>query len=682
MSATGEPRCPPGRDPAQVPVHLVAPGGRLDAFAADLRRAARVAIDTETVYDHATTSAAAPGRLRVVSAAVRRPDGTEAAWVVDARDLHDDRRATAGLAAALDGVAADGWNAGFDAFVLERDVFRPAGLGPGRGVRWWDAQLADALLHAGVRSWYHGLAWASEHLLGIVAEGKGTVQLSYDAASQLSAAQVAYAAADAVETLWVGDVLRRLLDEEGLTPVADLEMAARPWLGELERRGAPCDRDGLERLRRGLAGAREAVRSTLAEVTGGGQGSLFSEHVEPTWDPASAAEARAALNRFARPDVEACFARREGAPRLLTAEDRLDDVVLAEVGGPLAHALRQHAALSAQLAQAERILGQLGADDRLRSRYLQVIGSPDGVPVGRSPDPAGLPPPLRALVRPSTSQRAFVAVQLTAPAVAPSPASTVAAAEISWPRTLRLHDELGPLQAWRRAFRDEHRRWPSRGEVLAARPGTPRWVLDHEAAVALGEDGRPLRWAARSPLGRRRWFVLRTSDLLRRAVEALTASDDVELGRRWRAFVGHVPLPSFEATRPSTPNIRAADRRALVADLWAWSSTRTARLLDAAAAAALDELAVALAASPAQMALADAVLAAAAELSAAAEGEGSGVGADPVALVGATLVFECAAPEAAAAAGRLAALAERAGRRAGVPGLEGRIEVVDALPGE
>ena len=39
----------------------------------------------------------------------------------------------------------------------------------------WDAQLADALIHQGRSgfSWYHGLAWATSHYLGIDAEGKG-----------------------------------------------------------------------------------------------------------------------------------------------------------------------------------------------------------------------------------------------------------------------------------------------------------------------------------------------------------------------------------------------------------------------------------------------------------------------------------------------------------------------------
>ena len=190
------------RDPRAVPVTLIGRTEQLPGFARAVREAVGLAIDTETVYRDPTAppsvppsgpspggavpaarreaigEAGEPGRMRVLSAATRSADGDERAWVVDARDVDP-----GALAAALDGVTADAWNATFDARVTDRDVFGPAGYGRHRGIRWWDAQLADALLYAGLTGfgWYHGLAWATERYLGVIAEGKGSVQLSYEA---------------------------------------------------------------------------------------------------------------------------------------------------------------------------------------------------------------------------------------------------------------------------------------------------------------------------------------------------------------------------------------------------------------------------------------------------------------------------------------------------------------------
>ncbi|MPY94523.1 MAG: hypothetical protein GEV08_16130 [Acidimicrobiia bacterium] len=692
MSGPGSPEA---RDPALVPVSVVTADDGIEAFAADLRGATRLAIDTETVYRPG--DGGGPGALRVVSAALRRPGGQDVAWVLDVRGL-----AAAALAAALDGAEADGWNASFDAHVLDRDVFRPAGLGRSRGVRWWDAQFADALLHAGQRSWYHGLAWASEHYLGVVAAGKGTTQLSYDAESDLSAAQVAYAAADAVETLWVGDVLRRRLADQGLIGVADLEMAARPFLAELERRGAPFDRAACAE---GVAGARAAMaaaRTLLAELTGGGQGNLFSPDLEPTWDLDSRHEVRAALNRWAPCQVEAALARREGRPRLLGPEDHVDAGLLAEVGGPLGEALLAHRDEQALVVAAKRLLDQASDDGRVRSRYLQVVGSPNGSPTSRAPDLAALPPALRAHVRPPEG-RAFVEVRLVhAPPGPPGPGGRgepvegslvealgadprVAAGAgalvpapgevpdrlppIDWSRTLRLYDELGPLRAFRRAFRDEHRRWPSRAEVRAARPALAAWVLGHEDAVVLDADGAPLRWSVRSPAGRQRWFSVRTGDLIRAVVEAVAASADEDLARIWRAGAGDDPLPLIGAGPPrgELSPLGAARRRDLVAALWSWSSARATTLFEDAVLAAVAGLGPAQARAPIEMALADAALAAAAgvwELLARPDADGDGL--EPVALLDDALVLECADSSVPRWSGELRRVAETA-----VPGVVG-----------
>ena len=119
-----------------MPVTVVRQVAELDAFARAVADAAHLAIDTETNV--------ATGRMRVLSAATRSGAGAEAAWVVDVRDLPAAR-----LAPVLGGAVAAGWNASFDARVTDEAIFDPAGTPPSCRIRWWDAMLADALLHQG-----------------------------------------------------------------------------------------------------------------------------------------------------------------------------------------------------------------------------------------------------------------------------------------------------------------------------------------------------------------------------------------------------------------------------------------------------------------------------------------------------------------------------------------------------
>ncbi|MCC6435971.1 MAG: hypothetical protein IT196_13130, partial [Acidimicrobiales bacterium] len=137
-------------DPGAVRPRLISDAGALAPFAAAVADAVALAVDTET---HIGT-----GRLRVVSVATRDAAGIERAWVVDARDVDP-----AALAPLLAGRIAAGWNANFDAAVLDAAVFDPAGTPQSRRLRWFDAMFADALLHQGRSGFgfYHGLAWAA-----------------------------------------------------------------------------------------------------------------------------------------------------------------------------------------------------------------------------------------------------------------------------------------------------------------------------------------------------------------------------------------------------------------------------------------------------------------------------------------------------------------------------------------
>ncbi|MFN0088785.1 MAG: DNA polymerase [Acidimicrobiales bacterium] len=441
-----------------MPVRLVTRAAELAGLGAAVRAAARAAIDTETCFEPEGR-----GPLRVLSAALRDGAGAEQAWVVDVRDLDP-----AQLAPIFDGVAADAWNATFDARVTDDAVFGPAGRGRRGGIRWWDCQLADAVLHQGMTGfgWYHSLAWACERYLGVAAEGKGTIQLSFTERGELSAEQVAYAAADAVETLWIGDELRRRLARDGLEAVAELEMAARPLLDHMERAGLPIDWASWAAHLAAREHALGAALGRIAELTGGGQGSLFSPWPEPTWNPGSEREAKAALNRWAAAEVHAYTAAAFGAARPLDELDTLDAAALREIGGPLAAALveqREHA----------KILSTYGAnlaefvhpDGRIRPQYVQVVGVNTGRLASRRPNAQNLAPEMKPHLRPGRADRVFVCADLSQ-------------AELRW-----LAQVSGD-QAARAAF--------AAGADIHVRTAERMFEVDMAAEAAAD----PLRWAA------------------------------------------------------------------------------------------------------------------------------------------------------------------------------------------
>ena len=392
------------RDPQQVPCTLVTDADQLPDLRQALATAERIAIDTEVPVDGPKAN-----ELRVMSIAVRFGDESERSFVVDGRDLDVTR-----LAPILTGVTADAWNADFDARIVDAAVWRTADTTP--WLTWWDAQLADALVHQGRSgfTWYHGLAWATEHYLGVAAEGKGDVQLSFTADRDLTAEQIAYAAADAVETLWVGDALRAAVAEAGLARVCEIEMAARPFLDRMERTGLPFDWDGwraeLDRIER----QHREIVGELAGLTGGGQGTLFDDIVEPTWNPASDRQVRQALNRWSKEEVAAWTATRFGEARHLTDVDSVTASVLREIGGDLCDALLRFRNLSKVLTTyGDSIAEHLHHDGRLRPQYLQVVGTNTGRLASRNPNAQNFTPRMKPYVRPDDDRRVFVHADLS-----------------------------------------------------------------------------------------------------------------------------------------------------------------------------------------------------------------------------------------------------------------------------
>ncbi len=392
------------RDPHDVPCIFVTHPGQLPEIKEALRGARRVAIDTEVPIDGPRKHL-----LRVMSMAVRRADGSEQAFVVDARDVDPTL-----LAPVLHGVTADAWNANFDARVLDAAVWESTDTTP--DLRWWDAQIADALIHQGRSgfTWFHGLAWATGHYLGIEAEGKGTIQLSYTAYDDLSDEQVAYAAADAVETLWVADAIRAEIETAGLATICEIEMSARPLLDRMERTGLPFDADGWRTELEAMAHRHRATLGRLATLTGGGQGTLFDDVIEPSWNPASERQVREALNRWSESEVLAWTEHRHGTARMLNDLDSVTAGVLRSIGGELSETLLEFRSLAKILGTyGDSILEHLDADGRMRPQYLQVVGTNTGRLASRNPNAQNFTPLMKPFVRPSDPERVFVHADLS-----------------------------------------------------------------------------------------------------------------------------------------------------------------------------------------------------------------------------------------------------------------------------
>lgn len=346
----------------------------------ELTNATHIALDTETVFRPELTVDGIPGDLRVISMAWRVGDGPVSTAVIDVRDVP-----SAAVAPVLAGLAVDGWNAAFDEDVLER-----AGL----TVRsWWDAMIAESLLRLGTEglSWYSSLDAAARTYLGRALDGKGGVQLSYDARSDLTAEQVAYAAADAEVTLALAAVLRDMVHTAGLDRVCAVEMAARPVIARMSRTGFPFDLDGW-RARLDTTRARlDTATATLAALT---------DESELSWNPGSDAELRDRFNRFATAEVQARYGR------LLEPSDKLDKQALRMIGGPFADAVllwREHSKL---LSTYGDNLEKFWRDGRIRPRYLQALVS-TGRLASRDPNGQNLSPLMKQYIRP-VEGRVFV----------------------------------------------------------------------------------------------------------------------------------------------------------------------------------------------------------------------------------------------------------------------------------
>lgn len=373
-----------------VNVELVKTTEELGSFTSAATEAFEVALDTETYgWENGGTP-----QLRVISAAMGNP-GNERAFVIDCKNI--DRKALAG---ALRGLRAVGWNANYDEPVLD------AACGP-LHLQWYDAMLVDAVCHQGEVGFdfYRGLAEVAAEKCGLVLEGKGTVQTSFDADSELTDEQVRYAALDAIATLRVAQVLRTHVDKEGLKRAVDLELQARPFLSLMERHGIPIAWDEWRAYIDNVDELLGDSLEKLAALTGGGQADIFSGKEKPLWKPDSPEDVKRALNEWAKVEVEAFFKTKEGKPRLLTRPDRVDKDTLREIGGELVETLLEYRdAKKIASTYGDNLAKWVGEDGRIRPKYLQVIGTDTGRLSSRNPNAQNLTPKLKPYLRPGAGR--------------------------------------------------------------------------------------------------------------------------------------------------------------------------------------------------------------------------------------------------------------------------------------
>ena len=187
--------------------------------------------------------------------------------------------------------------------------------------------------------------------------------------------------------MWVADALRREIDAAGLTMICEIEMAARPFLDRMERSGLPFDWPGWKAELETMENQHRNVVGRIATLTGGGQGSLFDDVTEPSWNPASDKQVRQALNRWSEAEVAAWTARRFGTARPLTDQDSVTAGVLREIGGPLAEALLEFRNYAKILTTyGESMHEHVHGDGRMRPQYLQVVGTNTGRLASRNPN--------------------------------------------------------------------------------------------------------------------------------------------------------------------------------------------------------------------------------------------------------------------------------------------------------
>jgi DNA polymerase I-like protein with 3'-5' exonuclease and polymerase domains len=373
-----------------VEVAIVTDSAALLALSERIAAADHVAVDTET-HDAVLLRNGLWGAVRTIQIALGfiTEDGISTeAFVIDVRDA--DAAQVAAVLAPIEN--ARGWNANFDEAVL-KIYGAPVSS-------WQDAMLDDAVLWAGMpgRSFYLGLAVAATRYLGVEVGGKGTVQTSFDALSDLTSDQVRYAANDAIVTLHVSLLIDEMLEAQGLTQAARITQGARPFAVMAHEYGFPFDIEGWGDFLTNQRVNTEKALVDLARLTG-------ESGDRPSWNPSSSDEFKVQLNEHAAQYVTKLL----GRP--FEDSDSVDKATMLQLKGlgcELAEVMltyRSGAKIDESFS-AEK-MNKYFWDGGVHGRYLQALTA-TGRWSSRDPNAQNLPAATKRYITPADKAKVMV----------------------------------------------------------------------------------------------------------------------------------------------------------------------------------------------------------------------------------------------------------------------------------
>jgi DNA polymerase I-like protein with 3'-5' exonuclease and polymerase domains len=400
-----------------VPITYVTTTEAARAVFEELSGAERVAVDTETVARRLDGTlrdldTEGPGPLRVISIAAifAGPNGPiKKAYVIDcASGVSVDPQVQSVYGTTNSHVEVDptklgdltveqfwfAWNADFDDRVLSA-----LGVAPRQ---WLDLMLYQASIMLGSSgvTYYDSLSFAARTYLGVDLEGKGSIQLSYNDRDPLSVDQVRYAAADAVATLDIAEVLSQMVSEAMLEDAVSLELRARPFRAKMELSGIPFDVPAWLNVVSGIQDDLDACKSRLTEMTGGGQQNLFDGTADLSWNPGSPVDVKRVLNQYATAAVHSYL---KDATRLFKSSDSVDNTALQLLDHPIAKELLIYRELSKKISTyGTKFTAWVRADGRVHARYTQNVVS-TGRLSSNKPNMQNLDPDMKPYFRPPSA---------------------------------------------------------------------------------------------------------------------------------------------------------------------------------------------------------------------------------------------------------------------------------------
>lgn len=343
------------------------------------------AVDTET-HDGIILKSGIWGAVRVISVATKSPDNVYEKFALDANNFKGEDLQKI----FTSNKPCFGWNASFDQEVLEIYGVKIS--------KWRDVMLDESLLFSGFngRNFHLSLQIAAKRYLGYEVTGKGSVQTSFDGVSEISLEQFSYAANDALITLYLGEIITQMINDQGLTFTSELEQSTREFIYMMETTSGGFRYD-MEAWGKYLLDDKEKAEIALKEIA-----SFTNEDGEaPSWNVDSDIQLKQKLNEFEPEIIKSHFGR------LLSSTDSVDKASLTELkaaGSKLADLILTYRK-PAKLAQTFGVeaISKFYYDGRIRSRYMQCRTS-TGRLSSHSPNGQNLPGVMKAFMKPETGR--------------------------------------------------------------------------------------------------------------------------------------------------------------------------------------------------------------------------------------------------------------------------------------